>query len=102
MCKIMLRKLLAKKWMSICLLIGILLLIATAVSFPMYRKAAFDRMLSDEFRSYLSANGEWSTLNKIVLISKKDAGGKTMSRVEGLMGKNKGFVHLTKRKTYYN
>ena len=46
---VMLQKLWHKKWMVVCLLLGIVLLVATVVSFPMYRKAAYDRMLADEF-----------------------------------------------------
>lgn len=50
---VMLQKLWHKKWMVVCLLLGIVLLVATVVSFPMYRKAAYDRMLADEFTEYL-------------------------------------------------
>lgn len=85
MFRVMLQKLWHKKWMVMCLLLGSLLLIATVVSFPMYRTAAFDRMLQDEFEDYLAENGKWPTMNKLVLISKKDNGGKTISRVEELM-----------------
>ena len=81
----MLQKLLSKKWMSVCLLAGIVLLAATAVSFPMYRSMAFDRMLNDEFRENLSTQGEWPAANSFIIVSKKDAGGKTISRMEGLM-----------------
>ena len=59
MLKIMLQKLWHKKWMILCLLLGAILLIATVVSFPMYRNAAFDRMLEDEFTNHLRDSGEW-------------------------------------------
>ena len=59
MFKMMLEKLLSKKWMSLCLFAGILLLAATAVSFPMYRSEAFDRMLREEFRNYVSSEGSF-------------------------------------------
>lgn len=101
MFKMMLQKFLSKRWMSVCLLTGILLLIATAVSFPMYRRSAFDRMLYDEFRNYLSANGEWPALNRLVMISKKDAGGKAISRVEELMEGIYERLGVTEKETVY-
>ena len=81
----MLQKLWHKKWMILCLLLGAILLIATVVSFPMYRNAAFDRMLGDEFTNHLRDSGEWPATINIKLISKKEAGGKTMKRVENTM-----------------
>lgn len=101
MFKMMLEKLLSKKWMSLCLLAGILLLSATAVSFPMYRSAAFDRMLREEFRSHLSSEGRWPAVNSLVLISKKDASGQAMSRAEELMGKICGMLGVTPLDTIY-
>lgn len=85
MLRVMLQKLWHKKWMAMCLLLGCLLLTATVVSFPLYRTAAFDRMLQDEFEAYLTENGQWPTMNQLVLISKRDNGGRTISRVEELM-----------------
>ncbi len=85
MLKVMLQKLWHKKWMVMCLLLGSILLIATVVSFPMYRNAAFDRMLQDEFQKYLTEEGEWPSKNEYVIVSKKDAGGKSMSKMESLM-----------------
>lgn len=81
----MLQKLWHKKWMILCLLLGAILLIATVVSFPMYRNAAFDRMLTDEFTNHMRDSGEWPAMLNIKFISKKEAGGKTMKRVEGTM-----------------
>ena len=71
--------------MILCLLLGAILLIATVVSFPMYRNAAFDRMLEDEFTNHLRDSGEWPASLNIKLISKKEPGGKTMKRVEETM-----------------
>ncbi len=56
---IMFQKLLSKKWMFLCLLLGSVLLIATTISFPMYQTAAFDRMLRDEFHNNLAQTGQW-------------------------------------------
>ena len=101
MFKMMLEKLLSKKWMSLCLFAGILLLAATAVSFPMYRSEAFDRMLREEFRNYVSSEGRWPAVNSLVLISKKDAGGKSMVRAEELMGELCGMLEVTPLETIY-
>lgn len=79
---IMLQKLWHKKWMAFSLLLGIILLIATAVSFPMYRDAVYNRMLQDEFQQYLSENAQWPTENKMLMVSKKDVGGKAISKME--------------------
>ena len=48
-----------KKWMNLSLLLGCILLIATTVSFPLYQKAAYDRMLQDEFAQFISEQGNW-------------------------------------------
>lgn len=56
---IMFQKLLSKKWMFFCLLLGSTLLVATVISVPMYRSAVFDRMLRDEFRNYYANTGKW-------------------------------------------
>lgn len=58
MIRIMLQKLLHKKWMVISLLIGNILLIAVAVSHPMYKEASLQRMLTDEFSNYLEDTNE--------------------------------------------
>ena len=55
MLRVMLQKLWHKKWMVLCMLLGSLLLIATVISFPLYRTAAFDRMLQDELEAYMTA-----------------------------------------------
>jgi putative ABC transport system permease protein len=48
----MVQKLLHKKWMVFCLLIGNVLLIATAASYPMYKNASLKKMLDDELAAY--------------------------------------------------
>ncbi len=85
MLKVMLQKLWHKKWMVLCLLLGSILLIATVVSFPMYRNAAFDRMLQDEFQKYLAENGDWPSKSEFIIVSKKDASAKSMKKMEALM-----------------
>ncbi|MCR4618427.1 MAG: FtsX-like permease family protein [Lachnospiraceae bacterium] len=49
---IMLQKLLHKKWMMLCMVLGNVLLIAIACAYPMFRDASLTRMLKDEFVSY--------------------------------------------------
>ncbi len=85
MLKVMLQKLRHKHWMGLALFVGIALLIATTVSFPMYRGAAYDRMLQDEFDQYLAENGSWPARNRLSLTSKKERGGTSIGRMEGLM-----------------
>lgn len=70
--------------MNCCLLLGSILLIATVVSFPLYQTAAYDRMLQDEFRDYLSVEGKWPTKVSLVIQSKNDEGGGSISRAENL------------------
>ncbi len=48
----MLQKLIHKKWMTLSLAIGNILLIAIASAFPMFRSASLTRMLRDEFATY--------------------------------------------------
>ena len=74
----------SKKWMNLCLLLGSVLLIATVVSFPLYQTAAYDRMLRDEFQNALADTGEWPAKLEMSVVSKKEAGGKTISRLEEL------------------
>jgi len=65
-----------------CLLLGCILLIATVVSFPLYRNAAFDRMLADEFNDYLSETGLWPCTYKMTVSAKNDRGGESITRME--------------------
>ena len=58
MFRFMIQKLLHKKWMVICLLIGNILLIAVACSNPMYKNASLQRALTRSFSDYIETNGE--------------------------------------------
>ncbi len=99
----MLEKLMSKKWMNLCLLLGSVLLIATVVSFPLYQTAAYDRMLREEFRNALTETGKWPAMNELSVVSKKEAGGKTILRLEELCGKLCGELGVTEKITvmYY-
>lgn len=104
MFRIMLQKLWHKKWMNFCLLLGCMLMIATVISFPLYRTAAYDRMLQDEFRNYITEEGKWPTMNYFQIVSKKEAGGVSIQRMEDLMENVGQQLGVTPRETilYYS
>lgn len=103
MLRIMLEKLMSKKWMNLCLLLGSILLIATVVSFPLYQTAAYDRMLRDEFQNALTDTGEWPAMLEMSVVSKKEAGGKTINRLEELNREICGELGVTQKQiiSYY-
>ncbi len=70
-----------KKWINLCLLIGCVLLVATAVSFPLYQTTAYDRMLQDEFSAYMSEKGNWPMVIRMSANCKKDVKD-TIARME--------------------
>ena len=104
MLKVMLQKLWNKKWMSISLFVGIALLTATAASFPMYRTAAYDRMLRDMFDQYYSENGKWPAVNSLDFVSKKGSDGASINSIEQLMRELHEQLGVTEREiiTYYS
>jgi len=79
---IMLQKLWHKKWMNVCLLLGCILLTATVVSFPIYRGAAYDRMLNDEFNNYMVSEGKWPAMLYGSASVKKENGGGTITKMD--------------------
>ena len=82
---IMFQKLLSKKWMFFCLLLGCVLLIATVISFPLYQNAAFDGMLHDQFEERLLETGDWPAKIRTVAVSKKGTEGAELWNMENLM-----------------
>ena len=87
---IMLQKMWHKRWMNLSLLLGCILLVATVVSFPLYQNAAYDRMLQDEFRNYISTEGKYPTAICMKSVCMKANGGgnqaaKTMEKIETKM-----------------
>ncbi|MBR3508086.1 MAG: FtsX-like permease family protein [Lachnospiraceae bacterium] len=101
MLKVMLQKLWHKKWMVLCLLLGCILLIATVVSFPLYRNAAFDRMIKDEFDDYVSEKGLWPAMNSMLMIAKNDREGKSIVKLENAMAEMDGAMGVTERERIY-
>lgn len=97
---IMLQKMWHKKWMNVCLLLGCILLTATVVSFPIYRSAAYDRMLNDEFKNYLSSEGKWPTRISGSAVSKKDQSGKTLKKMDEMASTIYQTLNVTESDTF--
>ena len=104
MLKVMFQKIWHKRWMVFSLLLGSILLSATVVSFPMYKKAAFDRMLQDEFQNRLTETGEWPGILKFLMVSNKEPEGKAMQTMENLMNNIYTEMGVEKQETvgYYS
>ncbi|MCR5324994.1 MAG: FtsX-like permease family protein [Lachnospiraceae bacterium] len=71
---LVLQRILHKKWMVASLLIGNILLIAIAVSNPMYQDATRRRMLTDQFGNYLEANNTYPMLIRSEGLVRKKGG----------------------------
>ena len=84
-----------------CLLLGCILLIATVVSFPLYRNAAFDRMLADEFNDYLSETGLWPCTYKMTVSAKNDRGGESITRMEKYFREMNDALGVTAKEQIY-
>lgn len=101
MLKVMLQKLWHKKWMVFCLLLGCVLLIATVVSFPLYRNAAFDRMIQDEFDDYLAQTGEWPCLFQMASTARQDRNGAAIAKLESTMAEMSGALGVTSKEQIF-
>jgi len=97
----MFQKLRAKKWMFFCLLLGSVLLIATAISFPMYEIAAFDRMLRDEFRNSQAETGTWPAKLEMVDTSMKGTQGENLRQYEELFGNVETKLNVETKESIY-
>lgn len=82
---IMIQKVWHKRWMNLSLLLGCILLVATVVSFPLYQKAAYDRMLTDEFNNYIASEGDYPAYLYMTSFSNKEKGGKTINKMSDMM-----------------
>lgn len=83
---LMLQRVLHKKWMVCSLLIGNILLIAIAVSHPMYREASAGRMLEDEFSRYIEEENRHPMAVEMVGMVRKRAGTEGLEKIRGLAG----------------
>lgn len=82
MFSLMLHKLLHKKWMVLCLLIGNILLISVASSYPLYRVSSFQKMLTDEFDNYKEEKNKWPAMFSVDYSSLKDGSKASLSTME--------------------
>ncbi len=82
MFSLMLHKLLHKKWMVFCLLIGNMLLIAVASSYPLYRVSSFQKMLTDEFEQYREEEQCWPAVFTIANTRMKGSSSESFLKVE--------------------
>ncbi len=98
---IMLQKMWHKRWMNLSLLLGCILLVATAVSFPLYQTAAYNRMLTDEFDHYLSNKGVWPAQMALQVSTKKEKDGKTITNMEKFIPTLYSDLGVTERDTIY-
>lgn len=85
MLTVMLRKLMAKKWMTFCVVLGSVLLIATMISLPLYQNAAFDRMLRDEFKAEYVRTGVWPAQLNVEKESRQRTGAAVLFEMENLL-----------------
>lgn len=53
------QKLLYKKWLNVCLLTGIILLVAVAACLPMYQNMSENRALQNQMKEYVQENGKY-------------------------------------------
>lgn len=101
MLRLSLLKIWNKKWMNMCILVGVILLVATIVSFPMYEEAAYDRMLQDEFTEYLVSTGNYPTINTLTTFSKKDKKGTALAKFEDFAQKLESNLNVTNKQLVY-
>lgn len=78
---LVLQRILHKKWMVASLLIGNILLVAIAVSHPMYQDASRRHMLTDGFTNYLSTNNTYPMVIKTTAMVRANSGTGFMTRV---------------------
>ena len=65
MFRFIIQKIINKKWLIFCLLIGSMLLIAISCCNPMYTSAALQKMLTDELDSQMNKTGTYPAIAKL-------------------------------------
>ena len=78
---LVLQRILHKKWMVISLLIGNILLVAIAVSHPMYQDASRRHMLTDGFTNYIEENNTYPMVIRTMAMVRKNSGTSTITKV---------------------
>jgi len=87
MFRFMMQKLIHKKWMVVCLLIGNVLLMAIACSNPMYKSASLQRMITKQFSDYIATEGKYPAYVLLEsTISAKENGAEAYVHVDKLAG----------------
>ena len=101
MFRIMLQKLWHKKWMNLCLLLGSVLMIATVICFPLYKEAAYTRMLQDEFEEERFQESEWPAVMQFSVVSQVRDEGTAVTKLENLMKTYYDSLGVPERQTIY-
>ncbi|MCR4791277.1 MAG: FtsX-like permease family protein [Lachnospiraceae bacterium] len=96
-----LQKIRNKKWMFACLLLGAVLLFASAVSFPIYRTAVLDRMLDDQFEESYTENGEWPMQMKFSFQVGKNGDVSSLATKEQGVRSAYGYLGVPEYRTIY-
>lgn len=101
---IMLQKLWQKKWMNMCLLLGCILMIATVICFPLYKEAAYNRMIQDEFDNYVYEEGMWPAVLSFYSCSKTNEDNTKVEETEQLANTLYDSLGVKERETirYYS
>lgn len=82
MFSLMLHKLNHKKWMVLCLMIGNILLVSVAASYPLYRVSSFQKMLTREFEDYEEEKNRFPAIFEVSCSSMKGSTQTSPSGVE--------------------
>ena len=90
-----------QKWLFACMLLGSILLVATACSFPMYRNAVFNRMLQDEMNSVLEETGKWPMVLEYTNSVGNQSGVGAIAIAEKMASESYAELGLAKKDTLY-
>lgn len=85
--------------MNLCLLLGCVLLIATVICFPLYKDAAYNRMLQDEFEDELFEESKWPTVLRFSVSSQSKDQGDAIWKMEELMETLYDSLGVTEKQT---
>ena len=91
MLALILRKIISKKWMIICLLIGNVLLIATSSSCALYENAVLQKMLTGKLASYMEENNVYPGLTLMKAAVNETATRRDMENYRTLTEKAENF-----------
>lgn len=98
----MIQKLLHKKWMVLCVLIGNILLIGIAISHPLYKASAFQNMLTEEFNNTLEDKEEWPAALHAKYGTLKGSSSLRFEKMRETLEENLGKLHLSMIQSVYS